>query len=64
MTTAQIFCRYTKVKKFGDKWHVWLRVDQQSFRLEYSADTRAEANWCREQLAIALQRMIEGGGKV
>ena len=61
MTLAQIFYRYTKIEKRDGKWRVWMLVDQQSFRLEYSAYTRAEANWHRAQLAIALQRMIEGG---
>ena len=63
MTRAQIFYQYTNIEKRDGKWRVWLRVDHQSFRLEYSADTRAEANWYRDQLAIALQRMIEGGTK-
>jgi hypothetical protein len=61
MTTAQIKRRYTKLGKCGGKWCVWQQVDQQSFRLGYTADNRGEANWCREQLAIALHRMIEGG---
>jgi hypothetical protein len=61
MTIAQIKRRYTIIKRRGGERRVWLRVDQQSFRLEYSADTRAEANWHCDQLAIALQRMIDGG---
>ncbi len=60
MTTTQIKRRYTKIKRCDGAWHVWLRVDQQSFRLEYAADTRVEATWYREQLAIAIKRLIEG----
>ena len=63
MTINQIKRRYTIIKLCDGLWRVWLRVDQQSFRLEYAPDTRWEANWCREQLATALKRMIEGGTK-
>jgi hypothetical protein len=63
MTTAQIKRRYTKTKRCGGERRVWLRVDQQSFRLEYKPDTRAEAEHCRDMLAIALHRMIEGETK-
>ena len=59
MTVAQIKRRYTKAKRRGGEWRVWLRVDQQSFRLEYKPDTRAEAEHCRDMLAIALKRMID-----
>ena len=61
MTTAQIFHRYTRSTCCDGTWRVWLRVNQQSFRLEYAAGTKAEANWCRDQLAIALKRMIDEG---
>jgi len=60
MTTTQIKRRYTEIKRRGGECRVWLRVDRQSFRLEYKPDTRAEAEHCREQLATALKRMIEG----
>ena len=63
MTTTQIKRRYTNIKRCDGAWRVWLRVDQQSFRLEYAADTRVEAEHYRDMLAIALQRMIEGGTK-
>ena len=59
MTITQIKRRYTKIKRCGGDWYCWLRVDQQSFRLEYAPDTRAEAEHCRDMLAIALKRMIE-----
>ena len=59
MTIAQIKRRHTKIKHITGAWIIWLRVDQQSFRLEYAPDTRAEAEHCRDMLAIALKRMIE-----
>ncbi len=61
MTIAQIKRRHTIIKRCDGLWRVWLRVDQQSFRLEYAPDTRAEAEHYRDMLAIALHRMIEGG---
>jgi hypothetical protein len=63
MTITQIKRKYTKTKRCGGERRVWLRVDQQSFRLAYAPDTRAEAEHCRDMLAIALKRMIEGGTK-
>jgi hypothetical protein len=60
MTITQIKRRHTKIKRCDGAWRVWLRVDQQSFRLEYAPDTRAEAEHHRDMLAIALNRMIEG----
>jgi hypothetical protein len=60
MTINQIKRRYTIIKRCDGLWRVWLRVDQQSFRLEYAPDTMYEAEHCREMLAIALKRMIEG----
>jgi hypothetical protein len=62
MTTAQIKRRYTHVKRLGGDWYCWLRVDHQSFRLAVCG-TKAEVEWWREMLVIALHRMIEGGGK-
>jgi hypothetical protein len=63
MTIMQIKRRYSQIKRCDGKWRVWLRVDQQSFRLEYAPDTRAEAEHHRDMLTIALKRMIEGGEK-
>jgi hypothetical protein len=62
MTIAQIKRRHTKIKRCGGDWYCWLRVDQQSFRLEVCG-TKAEVEWHRDMLAIALKRMIEGGTK-
>jgi hypothetical protein len=59
MTITQIKRRHTKMKRCGGAWHLWLRVDQQSFLLAFNG-TKAEAEWCQDQLAIALKRMIEG----
>ena len=59
MTCTQIKRRYTIIKRRAGAWRVGLRVDQQSFRLDYEPDTRAEAEHCRDMLAIALKRMIE-----
>jgi hypothetical protein len=61
MTIAQIKRRYTKIKRCDGAWRVWLRVDQQSLRLDYAPDTRAEAEHFRDMLAIALRRLLEGG---
>ena len=63
MTIAQIKRRYTSIKRCDGVWRVWLRVDQQSFRLA-AGGTKAEIEWWRDMLATALKRMIEGGGKV
>jgi hypothetical protein len=60
MTITQIKRRYTKIKRCGGEWRIWLRVDQQSFRLSASG-TKSEVEWWREMLAIALKKMIEGG---
>jgi hypothetical protein len=60
MTITQIKRRYTKIKRLGGNWYCWLRVDQQSFRMVVCG-TKAEIEWWRYMLAIALKRMIEGG---
>ena len=60
MTIAQIKRRYTKIKRCGGERRVWLRVDHQSFRMAVGG-TKAEIEWWRDMLAIALKRMIEGG---
>ena len=59
MTITQIKRRYTKSKRRGGEWRIWLRVDHQSFRLAVGG-TKADVEWWRDMLAIALQR-LEGG---
>ncbi len=59
MTIAQIKRRYTQSKRLGGDWYCWLRVDHQSFCLSICG-TKAEIEWWRDMLAIALKRMIEG----
>ena len=60
VTLAQIKRRYTKIKRCGGVWHIWLDVNQQSFLFAFNG-TKAEVEWWRDMLAIALRRMIEGG---
>lgn len=61
MSIAKIKKKHTK----RDKWNnVWLVIDHQSFMLRPSlgdsdAENRAHAEWLRDQLAIALQRLID-----
>ena len=62
MTITQIKRRYTKIKKCGGDWYCCLRVDQQSFLLAYG-DTKGGADWFRDQLAIALKKIIEQGAE-
>ena len=63
MTITQIKRRYTKIKRCYGLRRVCLRVDQQSFRLANAPDTRAEAEHCRDMLAIALKKIIEQGAE-
>jgi hypothetical protein len=64
MTITQIKRRYTKIKKRGGDWYCWLRVDQQSFRLAANGGgAKSDIEWFRNQLANALKKIIEQGGK-
>jgi hypothetical protein len=61
MTITKIKRRYTQIKKRGGGMYwLWLRVDNQSFRLA-AIGTKSEIEWWRDMLAIALKKMIEGG---
>jgi hypothetical protein len=61
MTITEIKRRYTKIKRIGEGvWGLWLRVDQQSFRIISHSATKSEVMFFREMLAIALKKIIKG----
>jgi len=56
--TQRITEHYTEIVKYGRKYVVQLKVDHQSFPLSCEWDTKKQAKWVSDQLAIALERMI------
>lgn len=46
-----------------DAHNVWLKIDQQSFRIATETEDAQHADWFRRQLAIALVRLVEQEGK-
>lgn len=40
------------------QYSVWLKVECQHFHLGYSWDTKEEAEWYRDMLCIALEKLV------
>lgn len=49
--------RYTRLVEWPVSYAVFLAVDVQSFQIGRNFETRIEAEWTRDMLAIALARM-------
>lgn len=50
--------KYTRLAKVAGEWTPFLQIDQQGFQT-YASKTKKGAEWTRDMLAIALDRMIE-----
>lgn len=57
-TCSAIRERYTSLSKAGRKYMAYLEIDHQSFPVCVEYTTKKRAEWFRDMLAIALQRMI------
>lgn len=58
LTGSEIRQRYTSLSKSGRKYMPYLQIDHQSFPICVEYTTKKRAEWFRDQLAIALRRMI------
>ena len=61
---SKFISKYTLKTKSRDErkgWFVWLKIDQQRFRMCDPSETKKHANWMRRQLAIALLRLTKQG---
>ena len=50
--------KYTRACMVDSKWAVFMQIDHQGFSV-VSDTTRGRANWHRNMLAIALDRLIK-----
>jgi uncharacterized protein (UPF0128 family) len=64
LTKQDLFDQYTDKREIPDseEFSVHLVVDHQSFCVCHNAEDSAHADWFREQLAVALSRMLEQNG--
>lgn len=62
MTRATIRRRYCRVVKIGDAYNTYLQVDHQGFCV-VEQTTRHRARWFANNLAIALQRLVQQQGE-
>jgi hypothetical protein len=58
VTKQQIGKKYIKIRKLWGKWQTILVIDQQSFYIDTTANTKGEAQVWGILLATALERMI------
>jgi len=65
MTDATAMQKYTLIQPvvmddFTDAHHVFLQVTNQRFRISpHGCDTKEDAEWLRDQLCIALAKIVE-----
>jgi hypothetical protein len=60
--TKRIRKRYTRVAQYGNVYAAYLQIDHQGFCV-VEETTRSRANWWCDQLAHALERLIQENKK-
>lgn len=50
--------KYTRITQIGGEYVAYLQIDHQGFNVTYDTTNKKHAEWSRDMLAIALDRMI------
>lgn len=51
--------KYTRIAKYDDEYAAYLQIDHQGFNVTYETTNKKHAEWSRDMLAIAIERLLE-----
>lgn len=51
--------KYTRIAQFDDGYSAYLSIETQEFAISYDVTNEKRAEWYRDMLAIAIDRLLE-----